>query len=154
MDRIHSHHSHHNHHSHHSHQQSKSASNETKRWVCDYCNEKSFPSYEEACTHEKKCINNPNVKTESTNVKSVANESKAVVKLCYSEEHSRTYYTGSMPLSVDATDAKWLSEMNCYVRKNCIEVFSAVESKFEIIILLSMMIWILLIKCILLFRFF
>lgn len=36
-------------------------------------------------------------------------------------------FSGSISLSVPESDAEWLSEVNCFVRRHCVEAFSATE---------------------------
>jgi len=43
------------------------------------------------------------------------------------EKKKGNYFSGSVSLSVPMTDSEWLSELNCYVRHNCVEAFSAKE---------------------------
>ena len=41
------------------------------------------------------------------------------------EREKNIYFQGAIPLAVSATDSDWLSETNCYVRRECVEAFSA-----------------------------
>lgn len=43
------------------------------------------------------------------------------------QREKNIYFQGSIPLAVPATDSDWLSETNCYVRRECVEAFSAKE---------------------------
>ena len=40
----------------------------------------------------------------------------------------QAWYTGSISLSIEDSDHEWLSELNCFVRKYCVEAFSASAS--------------------------
>ena len=40
---------------------------------------------------------------------------------------SDTWYSGSMSLAMGESDSEWLSELNCYIRRHCVEAFSATE---------------------------
>jgi hypothetical protein len=40
------------------------------------------------------------------------------------EQH---YNTGTLSLSIEESDPDWLSELNCFIRKECVEAFSATE---------------------------
>ena len=40
---------------------------------------------------------------------------------------SDTWFSGSMSLAMGESDSEWLSELNCYIRRHCVEAFSATE---------------------------
>lgn len=82
-------------------------------WICDFCNVASFATYEDACLHEKNCDHNP------------SNCDSMVVKA--SSLPSKTYYKGCMSLAIQDSDCEWLSELNCFIRSNCVEAFSATD---------------------------
>ena len=44
-------------------------------------------------------------------------------------EDNTEYFTGSIALAVPSADADWLSELNCFIRQNCVEAFSASEEE-------------------------
>lgn len=98
-------------------------------WICDFCNSASFSTYAEACAHENECqrrIKQTDSKNKQTRQpeKTTANEETAV----RDESASTTWFTGSVALAVESTDREWLSELNCFLRKDCIEAFSAEKS--------------------------
>lgn len=97
-------------------------------WICDFCNSASFSTYEEACAHEDECKrvgNKTDENDEQTRQpeKSVADEEIAVRDAVV----STNWFTGCVALAVDPADREWLSELNCYLRKHCIEAFSATK---------------------------
>ena len=121
-------------------------------WICDHCNVASFATYEEAVAHEEICAHNPAViRRRGGRVPGVRNapevddvyssssvahsllsmsRSRSDVSAGASSEHETNLdkvrcYSGSMKLSLEDSDREWLSELNCYIRKSCIEVFSA-----------------------------
>lgn len=91
-------------------------------WVCDYCNKASFSSYEEACAHEEVC------KHKYTSQQQGRNPVEGEARRSSSEREQIDYYTGCIPIAVESADSEWLSELNCFIRKNCIEAFSASPS--------------------------
>lgn len=115
----------------------------SQNWACDYCNDASFISYEEACRHEAICSYNPVVQqrhthtmmrpslpsrsVSMTSVGSASMRSTAEMSTATSpaDDDDSQYFTGKIPLCVTKADPEWLSEMNCYIRKNCVEAFSA-----------------------------
>lgn len=40
---------------------------------------------------------------------------------------SRTWFDGSTSLAIPSSDSEWLSPMNCFIRDECVEAFSATE---------------------------
>ncbi len=48
------------------------------------------------------------------------------------DEDESKFFCGAIKLEVPIADPEWLSEMNCYIRKNCIEAFSANRGMFSI----------------------
>jgi len=88
-----------------------------KEWVCDFCHFESFDTYHEASMHEKKCKCNPNVKSVPKKQTDRAGPEK---------KENIYYFEGVVPLGI-TTDDQWLSETNCFVRKYCVEAFSAKE---------------------------
>ena len=97
-------------------------------WICDFCNSASFSSYAEACAHESECkrrVDKNDTKHEQTRQpgKTTAEEETAV----RDESVSTNWFAGSVALAVESADREWLSELNCYLRKHCIEAFSATK---------------------------
>lgn len=88
----------------------------TLPWICDYCNDAAFATYEEACVHERSCVSIRHKQTKSE--KEDQGEPTQDVK-------AREWSTGSVPLCAGAADKLWLSELNCFVRKHCVEAFAA-----------------------------
>lgn len=111
-------------------------------WICDYCNAAAFHTYEEACLHEEACRlhcrqNSPKAPglSSSLNVTQgaaggiAATDGKAVgiSILDRADSNSMEWYSGSVSLAIPESDSEWLSEINCFVRKLCVEAFSATE---------------------------
>ena len=119
-----------------------------EKWACDYCSQGSFATYEQACNHEKICPYNPQrmmpapnarvpqpaFATRSASMTSVVStgskqSSAHASDFAFSpeDEDESKYFSGKIPLSVPDADPEWLSEMNCFIRHKCIEIFSAEE---------------------------
>lgn len=126
-------------------------------WICDFCNVASFTSYEEACAHEEACktrcapsravaagvgagfspyvippspYRHPSPYTNHIlTSRSASGEDDASVNETgpVADADSDTWHSGSMLLAMGESDSEWLSELNCYVRRQCVEVFSATE---------------------------
>ena len=121
-------------------------------WICDFCNVAAFATYEDACRHEETCKIRGTVKPLSREHHSIARMSRdgpigSEVRLSQSsscEEETQhvkasssssssssssaeQWFAGSTSLSIDESDSEWLSELNCFVRKFCVEAFSATE---------------------------
>lgn len=114
-------------------------------WVCDHCNIASFTTYEEAVRHEGICTHNPVVGRRRGGIPNSHSDMSSVVHSLLSMSRSmsdiktgiatdssdtgknnhETWYSGSMKLSLEDSDREWLSEVNCYIRDHCVEVFSA-----------------------------
>jgi len=113
-------------------------------WVCDHCNIASFATYDEATRHEGICAHNPVVARRRggknaghSDMSSVAHSllsmsrSMSDIKTGVATDSSPrnaggpTWYEGCMKLALEESDREWLSEMNCYIREQCVEVFSA-----------------------------
>jgi hypothetical protein len=126
------------------------------QWACDFCGQGSFLSYGDACRHETLCPRNPQVivKTSSASksnnhylsarshsMTSVSSSSSSKSVLGSSDTTSTEsspvdqdeskFYSGVIALAVPSADPEWLSELNCYIRKNCIQAFSAEQGKFS-----------------------
>jgi hypothetical protein len=137
--------------------QSQSSQPNKRQWVCDYCNEASFDTFEAACKHEKSCSFNPSVTVSNSQMNMSMNMSGGDVgQIGQSGRHvntlggtlgkaqrsygpdnvlsgrtKETYFEGKISLAVASTDSDWLSETNCFVRSTCVEAFSAEEGKYS-----------------------
>ena len=119
-------------------------------WICDYCNSAAFGSYEEACAHEEVCkarITNsrPDRTLPLNRMVSVENDARFETKtapkppqpssssssvsdppgMALQVPPSPTWSRGVVSLAVEPIDKEWLSELNCFIRKHCVEAFSA-----------------------------
>jgi hypothetical protein len=95
------------------------------QWICDYCNVASFSTYEEACDHENIC------KLRHSNSNSLRNRSEDDERMGIEASHStpkETIHKGSTSLAIENSDKEWLSEINCSIRKDYVEAFSATEA--------------------------
>lgn len=115
------------------------------QWICDFCNTASFATYQEACVHEESCKHRCNVAPRRPHmwhpltsqpmpmhpVASMSMDSQEDTQphKALPSSSSRHWFHGSMFLSVPGSDTEWLSELNCFVRANCVEAFSANESQ-------------------------
>ena len=117
-----------------------------QQWACDFCNRASFSTFDEACNHEKVCNCNPEVQHKASpavphpepssrsismtcvgsteSKRSILANNKKTVSSPADEDESK-FFCGTIPLAVPAADLESLSEMNCYIRKECIQAFSA-----------------------------
>lgn len=105
-----------------------------KKWSCEFCHVHAFPTYEDAVNHEKVCsLNSKRSEMEQKRPFQAQNPSmssqNAEYFTCLAEEDESKYFCGIIPLGVPDADPKWLSEMNCFIRNNCIEAFSANDGK-------------------------
>lgn len=122
----------------------------SNQWICDFCNVASFATYQEACIHEETCsvrchmlparrapmwhppfpptsharIVSPRHPVASMEVPPVPAMTPALPSAS-----SREWFKGATSLEIPETDADWLSELNCYIRKVCVEAFSATEDQ-------------------------
>lgn len=110
-------------------------------WICDFCNAAAFNTYEEACLHEESCKHQvrrnpaPSPRLPSgVNAGGLlgagnARQGEGETGLIFSGApvSSTEYFCGSISLSLPESDAEWLSEINCFVRRYCVEAFSATE---------------------------
>ena len=122
-----------------------------KQWACDFCDRASFSTFDEACKHEKVCSHNPEIhqnlsspipppilysrSASMTSVASVGSKPSAISKEASItsspvDDDESQFFCGIIPLAVPSADPEWLSEMNCYIRKECIQAFSAKPGKF------------------------
>lgn len=115
------------------------------KWICDYCNIAAFDSYEEACVHEESCrihcqqrshgapwspalprgLQHPPVFPPHAHGMINPSQPMNMVGMIHSE--SRMWYGGTKSLAVPGSDSDWLSGLNCFIRKQCVEAFSATE---------------------------
>jgi hypothetical protein len=123
------------------------------QWICDFCNVASFSSYDEACAHEQACKTRKHMPpgagftpygmhqspyhyptgSPHTNHMLVSRSSSGEEDYSQVETgpvaaaDSDTWHSGSMSLAMGESDSEWLSELNCYIRRHCVEAFSATE---------------------------
>lgn len=117
------------------------------QWICDFCNMASFPTYQEACIHEGACrarmammqaqaqrnqqLFRHGVHAQGPTVPQARpmfpippgdgrSSSEAVLS-----SNAKNWSQGVVSLSIPKTDQEWLSPLNCFIRAECIEVFSA-----------------------------
>ncbi|CAB9518760.1 expressed unknown protein [Seminavis robusta] len=109
-------------------------------WICDYCNAAAFSTYEEACVHEQACkmqcrqhgTGSPRFPL-GQQQSSMATAGKSKVEGETGNEvptraaSNVEWFSGSVSLCIPDSDAEWLSEINCFLRKYCVEAFSATE---------------------------
>ena len=112
----------------------------TQQWICDFCNSAAFNTFEEACMHEEACRlhcggNGTDVQqmmfhsipdVHGTHGMSFDGETDAS-KIPAMASDGATWFSGSVSLSIPESDSEWLSQLNCFIRKFCIEAFSATE---------------------------
>lgn len=120
-------------------------------WVCDYCNVAAFPTYEEACAHEEQCrARLASIERHHRSFPPVSVQAGHVTRLPPYLIHGATQLTARLPpynrlpvpsqsvdretakwgrgcasLALPESDADWLSGLNCFIRKHCVEAFSA-----------------------------
>lgn len=115
------------------------------QWICDFCNVASFATYQEACLHEEACKLRCNIPPRRPPMwhpiaaqpmpmhpaasMSMDSQEDTQPPKALPPSSSREWYQGSMFLSVPGSDSEWLSELNCFVRTNCVEAFSATEGQ-------------------------
>ncbi|KAG7343708.1 hypothetical protein IV203_021716 [Nitzschia inconspicua] len=108
----------------------------SNQWICDFCNVASFGTYEEACIHEESCKLRVLSMSSSGEDRSIATSrsrsmdedaipAEALSSRLPINVKDQDWYDGTMSLAMDESDHDWLPELNCYIRKCCIEVFSA-----------------------------
>jgi hypothetical protein len=113
-------------------------------WICDFCNAAAFNTYEEACIHEEACklqcaptgaeIPRPPLMFHgfpgggSTGIELEGEcNSFEPQNVPVRSSTSSEWFSGSISLAIPESDSEWLSEINCFIRKFCIEAFSATE---------------------------
>ena len=120
------------------------------QWICDFCNVAAFATYQDACVHEETCKiqcslrpvareqhaianmqrdgpaadNSHTIMARSCSNSSEEEEDKSTVEVSSASGH---WFGGATSLSIKESDSEWLSELNCFIRKNCVEAFSALE---------------------------
>lgn len=125
------------------------------KWICDFCNAASFDTYEEACVHEELCrrrnMHNtvrvqqlpflPGIQSQFASHPMPADHLQGVVvspAAAIKPEHidddrpsadEREWFKGETSLAIPKLDKDWLSEMNCFIRENCVEAFSASDEE-------------------------
>lgn len=82
-----------------------------KLWACDYCSEATFHTYNEALIHEENCQMNNKKSMMMANSNTAAAAASQTVKFLF-----------ALPKDVDS-----LSDRQCYVRSNFVEVFAATK---------------------------
>ncbi len=133
---------------------SHSQTSSDRQWACDFCGNRSFSTYEQACNHEQFCQYNPraiqpnkmpmfrprpsgHARAVSITSSGSHGSSRSVLQgdsiSSPADEDESKFFCGAIKLHVPAADPEWLSEMNCFIRKNCIEAFSANEGKIRLL---------------------
>jgi hypothetical protein len=93
--------------------------NSAKLWACDYCNSATFHTYHEALIHEKSCCMREN----KSRILATTDKSN---KRSYGGAESGTRSTSVVRfLFASSKDVDSLSDRQCYVRSNFVEVFTA-----------------------------
>eukprot|EP00934_Nitzschia_sp_Nitz4_P001414 Nitzschia sp. Nitz4//scaffold151_size53849//17389//19320//NITZ4_006718-RA/size53849-processed-gene-0.58-mRNA-1//1//CDS//3329537129//1414//frame0 len=96
------------------------------QWICDYCNVAAFSSYDEACLHEEACkVRNCKDSSAPGAVSQSHSEEMSATPVDLPSGSSDAWHTGTMSLAMEESDHEWLSDLNCFIRKHCVEVFSA-----------------------------
>ena len=104
-------------------------------WICDFCNAAAFNTFEEACMHEETCKvqcrqNTPARAMTFGSMSGAGNsriEGEAGISTMGKAAPASECFSGSISLAIPESDSEWLSEANCFVRKYCVEAFSANE---------------------------
>jgi hypothetical protein len=92
-------------------------------WVCQLCNSKAFASREEAMEHESLCI--------GSNTSCAGSRGQSAIRAEMQTAHDSlvdpdTYAHLPIPLPLAMPmDKDWLTPLHCFVRRHCVEVFSA-----------------------------
>jgi hypothetical protein len=108
----------------------------TNQWICDFCNIASFETYEAACIHEESCklrvlsMSSSQESPSLTMSRSRSMEDDGSMADVYNamppvDVKSQEWHTGKTRLATEESDREVLSELNCYIRKYCVEAFSA-----------------------------
>ena len=110
-------------------------------WICDYCNAAAFSTFDEACMHEDSCkvhcqqanLASRDMQFGSMAFGSMAGAGKPLIAgevgagVMGKAVPASEAFSGSISLAIPESDGEWLSEVNCFVRKYCVEAFSATE---------------------------
>lgn len=108
----------------------------SEKWACDYCQVATFATFQDACNHEDCCKMNPKQIEKVTasraivkckERKSEPNTIAATVKSTVVSSPPETKLLLCMP-----TDRQSLSDRQCYVRSNFVEIFEATEADVSI----------------------
>jgi hypothetical protein len=125
------------------------------KWICDYCNAASFDSYDEACLHEELCRRRnmhhitgsqqlpflPGMQPHHVVHQPSADHFQGAVvppAPAVKPEHidddrpsadEREWFKGETSLAIPQLDKEWLSKVNCFIRLNCVEAFSASDEE-------------------------
>lgn len=130
------------------------------QWACDFCGQGSFLSYDDAFRHESLCPHNPqatiqnnsvskpsnhylsarshsmtSVSSSSSTSKSALGSSDMTAESSPIDQDESKFFSGVIALAVPSADPEWLSELNCYIRMNCIQAFSAEQGEFTSVVL-------------------
>jgi hypothetical protein len=108
------------------------------KWACDYCQVATFATYQEACNHERYCKMNPKHMTEKGSATLTApkhHENRTAPNMVVSSEKSTVSSSSSSSSSSPETklllcmpsDKQSLSDRQCYVRSNFVEIFEATD---------------------------
>ena len=100
-------------------------------WACDFCNKATFRTYQEANEHEKQCPMNPQARhthPEDRSSHPPTNSRKSTnlqvsSKLHENRDEKKKCLSLAMP-----SDHESLSNRQCYVRSEFVELFTATES--------------------------
>jgi len=125
------------------------------QWVCDYCNVAAFPTFQEACAHEESCrarlsaeprfespwngragfvanLNPPYAAhgmLPTPMAFPVTPPGTSTMSGDFTDNDSTRWFEGSCSLAIPETDPDWLSGLNCYIRRHCVEAFSATSEE-------------------------
>jgi len=107
-------------------------------WICDFCNSASFNSFEEACMHEEKCKiqckeKHPRKESRAYGAMPPLGTARLEGEVCHVRKAPVPVecYSGCIALAIPESDSEWLSEVNCFIRKYCVEAFSATEEDVQ-----------------------
>jgi len=114
------------------------ASQSSQWWICQICNAKAFASHEEAMAHEDMCRRRHDP-LNPISLQDMPGASRNFSLGMDSSTHSAydiatNISTGPfaqmekpLPLAMDS-DKDWLTPLHCFVRRHCVEIFTASES--------------------------
>lgn len=105
--------------------QERSYVKEQGPWACDYCQVATFATYEEAARHEENCLVNQNALSVQRNKTYSPQDLQFIHPF---NQVSSSVSSQSMTVSLSMpNDEDCLSDRQCYVRKNFVELFIATE---------------------------